>query len=282
MANNQSRQQIAKETVQICEEGSYTAPSGKTIKIGTALERARQETRLFDPDELEDLTVRWTFGEQPDGVPSISVTNETTLVAAQRLHRQSTKQPPMALNFASAKNPGGGFLNGASAQEESLCRKSGLYPCLQEVPDYYERNRSYGSSLYTDHMIFSPNVPVIRDEEDRLLDEPYLCNFITAPAVNAGAVRENEPKRANMIQPLMEQRIEKLIALCVYLEQKQLILGAWGCGVFRNDPEQIARWFGNYLGSESPYSHLIDHVVFAVLDGTSDERIITPFREQFT
>lgn len=267
----------------ILEEGSYTAPSGETISIEESLDRARRNTRLFDPDELEDLTVRWIYGEQKStgNPPSIDVTNETTLSAASRLYRQDPEKDLAALNFASARHPGGGFLSGATAQEESLSRKSGLYACLQQASEYYERNQAYGSSLYTDYMIYSPNVPVFRDKNDRLLESPYETSFITAPAVNAGAVRDNEPNRVNMIQPIMEQRIEKLIALCVYLQHKRLVLGAWGCGVFRNDPNDIARWFGRYLGPESPYSPHIDRVVFAVLDGTTDKRIITPFREEF-
>jgi len=69
------------------------------------------------------------------------------------------------LNFASAKNPGGGFLGGGSAQEESLARSSGLFPCINQMQQMYETNRAYRSCLYTDHMIYSPRVPVFRDDE---------------------------------------------------------------------------------------------------------------------
>ncbi len=282
MASRNERQKIAQETVNIIEEGTYTAPSGKQVKLHETLDRSRRLSQLYDPEELEKMTIRHVFKE-PDSpsTPAIQVTNETTLAAARRFARRHGDEDMLALNFASARQPGGGFLSGASAQEESLCRKSGLYACLQEQSKYYERNEAYGSSLYTDHMIYSPDVPVFRDADDQLLESPYQCSFITAPAVNAGAVRQNEPKRVNMIQPVMEQRIEKLIALCVHLSHSRLILGAWGCGVFQNDPGDVARWFGRYLGSGSPYAPYIDQVVFAVLDGTPDERIIRPFREQF-
>ncbi len=276
------RRDIAQKTVQILDKGEYESLSGKKVKIHETLDRARRLTRTFSPDELEKMTIRHVFNDKgTPPPPSITVTNETTLSAALRLAQKSSNENLMALNFASAKNPGGGFLNGASAQEESLCRKSGLYHCIKDQAEYYEQNKAYGSSLYTDHMIYSPGVPVIRDVNEELLESPYLCDFITAPAVNAGAVRENEPKRVNMIQPVMEQRIEKLIALFVHLSQKRLVLGAWGCGVFGNDPTEVARWFSRYLGTDSPYAPYIDEVVFAVLDNTADKRIITPFRNEF-
>ncbi|MDE7477756.1 MAG: TIGR02452 family protein, partial [Lachnospiraceae bacterium] len=68
------------------------------------------------------------------------------------------------LNFASAKNPGGGFLNGAMAQEESLAASSTLYRTLTAHEEYYQSNRAQSSMMYTDHAIYSP----------ALLDLPYV------------------------------------------------------------------------------------------------------------
>ena len=101
----------------------------------------------------------------------------------------------LCLNFASAKNPGGGFLNGSQAQEESLARATGLYPCISQMTQLYEKNRYYGSCLYLNDMIYSPQVPVIRDDNDELLNKIFLISILTAPAVNAGAVRKNAKKQ---------------------------------------------------------------------------------------
>src|SRR6185312_12808515 len=92
----------------------------------------------------------------------------------------------VALNFASAKNPGGGFLGGAKAQEEDLCRCSALYTCQLTQSAYYEVNRATSSMLYTDNIIYSPDVPFFRDDRLQLLDEPFTVSIITAPAPNAG------------------------------------------------------------------------------------------------
>src|SRR5207253_843688 len=100
---------------------------------------------------------------------------ETTLASARRL--VAAGQRPAALNFASAKHPGGGFLNGALAQEESLARSSALYACLVGNP-MYTFHQAQSDALYTDYAIYSPDVPVFRGDDGALLPEPYLCSFI--------------------------------------------------------------------------------------------------------
>ncbi|MEO0601399.1 MAG: TIGR02452 family protein, partial [Myxococcota bacterium] len=80
------------------------------------------------------------------------------------------------LNFASARNPGGGFINGARAQEEDIARASGLYPCLLQAPVYYDANRETRSLLYTDHLTYSPRVPFVRERNRRLLETPFLAS----------------------------------------------------------------------------------------------------------
>ncbi len=119
------------------------------------------------------------------------MTNEASLAAARRLGGLVG-----CLNFASAKNPGGGFRGGAEAQEESLARSSGLYRCLLEAPGFYAFHRSQRDLLYCDHMIFSPAVPVFRDEHGALLAQPYPVSFVTAAAPNAGALGLGHPRAA--------------------------------------------------------------------------------------
>ena len=90
------------------------------------------------------------------------------------------------LNFASAKNPGGGFINGAMAQEESLAASSCLYKTLTAHETYYKMNRACSTMIYTDHAIFSPDVVFFRDGRFGLLKEPVEASVLTLPAVNMG------------------------------------------------------------------------------------------------
>ena len=118
----------------------------------------------------------------------------------------------ICLNFASAKNPGGGFLGGSQAQEEALARASGLYPCLSANFGYYQFNRSKGGAIYSHHLIYSPAVPVFRDDEDNFLDAYFPASIITAPAVNVGALPKNKRDNKKMIREIMLERTENVLA----------------------------------------------------------------------
>ena len=183
------------------------------------------------------------------------------------------------LNFASARNPGGGFLSGSQAQDESLARASGLYASISRMTEYYEANRRQRSALYTDHMIDSPRVPVFRDDADRLIDEPWCVSMITAPAANAGAVRSNEPENGPLIAEVMGRRIAYVLALAAHQGHDGLVLGAWGCGVFANDPGEVASLFADQLLGDGHYAGAFSEIIFAVLDRRGD--IIGPFQKVF-
>ena len=157
-----TRRQIAKDTLQVVKQGNYRNTEGKTVSISKAQRAAEQQTRVYAPEELKELLQRsWPRGEQPT---RFEVVNATTLDTARQMVGEDA-QNLLCLNFASAKNPGGGFLNGSQAQEESLARASGLYNCQLKGKRYYDANRNSNTCLYTDYMIYSPGVPVVQGRE---------------------------------------------------------------------------------------------------------------------
>jgi uncharacterized protein (TIGR02452 family) len=284
MASRAQRVEIARETLAILEAGGYRAPTGRQVSIGRQLVSARERSVLYTPDRHDEVARRCAsiLGQGLDRPPvDFETINATTLHASRGLLRDAPAARVLALNFASAKNPGGGFLNGSQAQEESLARASGLYACINPLQAMYEANRRFASCLYTDHMIYSPDVPVFRDDADILLDEPYLVSFVTAPAVNAGVVRSKEPRNIVRIEPVMLARIEKVLSLAVANGHDALVLGAWGCGVFGNDARQVAGAFAQHLTSEGRFRSAFRKVLFAVLDRTPGLSMITPFEHHF-
>lgn len=184
----------------------------------------------------------------------------------------------MTLNFASATHPDGGFLTGARAQEESLCWSSALYACLVDHP-LYAFHRQRHDPLYTDYALYSPEVPVFRDDEGRLLDEPYVCSFITSAAVNASALLQRDPDRRTLIKPAMTERIRKVLTIGAALGHTAIVLGAWGCGAFGNDGHEIAALFKQALLGE--FRGVYETVVFAMLDFSDDQQFIGPFKTVF-
>jgi uncharacterized protein (TIGR02452 family) len=273
------RASIAKETLEIVDRGWYEVLGSGRVWIRPQIEACLNATVLLRSEDFE----RFVAANAPAKCATrFDVRNETTLSAARRLVADHGCPKVLALNFASAKNPGGGFLGGSQAQEESLARSSALYASLLTQPEYYETNRACRTALYTNQMILSPGVPVFRNDEGELLSEPYMVGMLTAPAVNAGAVLHNEPANVALIHATMAGRIEKVLAAAVQHQYEHLVLGAWGCGVFRNDPEAIAQLFFNALQNNGAYAGAFESVTFAILDGTADQSIIQPFTRRFT
>jgi uncharacterized protein (TIGR02452 family) len=258
---------IARDTIEIVASGRYVNRQGQTVHVRHLVEMARTSTLSYPPG-----------APLPNFLPSdrqtaFEVVNDTTLEAARRLVAAGFK--PVALNFASARHPGGGFLNGARAQEESLCRASALYSCINGNAMY--RHHAHADGFYSNYALYSPAVPVFKDDEGEPLDAPYLCAFVTSPAVNAGAIRGPDHTQRRIRQE-MEARVAKVLALMAGHGHDSAVLGAWGCGVFQNDPELIADLFAGSL--RGPFAGCFAKVVFAVLspDGTA----IRPFAERFS
>lgn len=200
----------------------------------------------------------------------IQVANETTLAASRRLVEAGSK--PLALNFANGVQPGGGFLLGATAQEEVLCRSSALYNTIVDDRMYAEhRQRSRPDS--TDWAIYSPDVPVFRTDDGRELEQPYLLSFITCAAPYAPAIGQPEAR------DLLRRRIHRVLAIARAFGYSALVLGAWGCGAFGNDARRTALDFREAL--ENNFSEAFADIVFAITDWSPERRFLAPFREAF-
>ncbi|WP_257451284.1 TIGR02452 family protein [Paenibacillus soyae] len=271
--DRQTAARTAEETIAIIREGSYRNRRGEVIELGGALERSVRDAILYSPADGDRCLAEANLAESFR--TKIEVTPETTLQAAGRLAGEG--RSVCCLNFASARQPGGGFLNGARAQEESLARSSGLYPTIVQMTEMYEENARVNTCLYTDYMIYSPEVPVFREDGGELLDRPYSISVITAPAVNAGVVRDREPENAGRIREVMTRRIEKIAAVALANGQTSMILGTFGCGVFKNDPEEVASIFREVLQSDR-WRDAFEYVVFAVYDTTPKKRVYESFR----
>jgi uncharacterized protein (TIGR02452 family) len=238
--------QIALATVAIVEAGRYTHPEAGTVElIGVA--QAVAGTRHHLPEEV------LTAHGDANPLPMIEVTTESTLAAAARMGEDAA-----TLVFASAKRPGGGFLGGAKAQEESIARSSALYRCQLAVPEFYAYHRKIGDPYYSDRVIYSPGVPVFRDDNGALLAKPYRTSFLSAAAPNL----RNHPQRAAGAPEVLRRRASRVLQVAATHGHRSLVLGAWGCGAFRNEPAIVADAFARALASVNWF----DHIVFAIRD----------------
>lgn len=255
---------VAKRVLEILDEGGYVAPSGERVDIRDAFERARKGTRLLTPEALARIEIAEASREG-----RIEVTGETTQVCAHRLVVQESQQRVCVLNFASARNPGGGFLGGARAQEEDVCRCSALYPCLLEQPTYYDVNRAHPNSIYTDHLIYTPDVPFFKTKgRGELLESPFEVSVLTAPAPNTGAVLKRDPDAGAALREAFERRTRYVLAAMAAEKHRVIVLGAWGCGAFRGDPVMVADVFARAL---EDFAGVFERVVFPVFDPRKGE-----------
>ncbi len=260
---------IAQQTEQVVAAGYYRASDGREVSVAAAVAEAREGTRMYGPEPVEPAPytpARTVF----------EVTGESSLEAARRLGGDVA-----VLNFASARNPGGGYLNGAQAQEEALCRASALYTCLLRAREFYDHHRAHRDPFYTDRVIHSPAVPVFRDDRGHLLDEPYTAGFLTAAAPNAGVVLRTAPERAAELPAALAARAERVLETAAAHGYRRLVLGAWGCGVFRNDPAQVAGAFRTLLGPGGRFSAAFERVTFGILDRTPGGTVRQAFARAF-
>ncbi|WP_414756446.1 TIGR02452 family protein [Anabaena sp. CCY 9910] len=273
---------IAENTLNILNMGNYLCADGNQVDISHELEQCLYLTKCYSPENLAKIETKVLNSLPRFSATEFLVRNETTLMGAERIVKSEKFQQVGVLNFASAKNPGGGFIRGAQAQEESLARSSALYKSLLKCPEYYNFHRHERSLLYSDWMIYSPICPVFKNDDGELLAQPYIVDFITSPAPNAGMIQKNQPHLSVKIPQVLMNRTSKLLSLATNQGCDTLVLGAWGCGVFRNDPSIVAQIFADLLLPGGQFWGRFKSVIFSVLDNSKQQAIFTEFDRRFS
>lgn len=219
--------------------------------------------RIFKNSNFQKMTSETVFS-----VSEVAeIKREKYFSVAENTVRKTTVQAILdagrgnitALNFANAMYAGGAYVLGGNAQEESLCHASMLYYTIRNQKDYYRKNRLHILPDYTDIMIYSENVPIIRNDGGELLEKSVLCNFITSPAVNRTFAKFMFSQKK--INDTMYRRIKKIIMLALEKKTDILILGAFGCGMFGNRRETVLPMFEEIINKYVPDSV---EVVFAI------------------
>ncbi len=256
---------LGRSALEASRNGQYVNAFGETVDWRASVQGAcatkrsiPAEERLLTPTPHHESETR------------VQVANETTLQASRRMFDAGLR--PLALNFANGIHPGGGFLKGARAQEETLCRSSALYLTLAGDPmyDFHARRLQPNS---TDWAIYSPDVPVFRRDNGIAEERPWPLSFVTSAAPYVPAI--GQPKSGD----LLRQRILRILAIAAAYGHQALVLGAWGCGAFGNDPVRTAEDFRRPF--ENDFAGMFSHIVFAVTDWSSDRHFLGPFRDTF-
>ena len=264
--------QIAQDTLKISEMGKYQI-ANRVFQFDI-----ENNTKFFT-----DLTevISEVKKKEKGADCKIEVRNEGTVDAVFRLSNGNQKNMSLGvLNFASAYNPGGGFESGATAQEECIAYCSDLYKKqVDGAWDYYEINRANRNPLYTDNMFMS-NVTFFRNGNFTLISNPTMCNVLTSPAVNMGAIKIRTQENLDEAKVVMKNRMRKILYLFAYYDCKDLVLGAYGCGVFGNDPYDVARFWHELLFEEDMKGYF-NTITFSILDRPGRDGNIPVFKNFF-
>ncbi|MCD8051101.1 MAG: TIGR02452 family protein [Clostridiales bacterium] len=264
---------ILEDTLSILEQGGCSR-DGWDVQLAFSPEQMR-EIRVFLSEELASLTA--AEREEPkehSTVCSFGCENEDALVLAQKQYQRlkSAGDPApkiLVLNLASATRPGGQTRNGASAQEEDLCRRTSLLLSLEsgDAKRYYDYNNARKTRMGSDGVLLSPNVEVIKDAASELLDQPFPISVMScaAPMVRLGL----EGMSRQEYEEMLCRRIQGMLLVAASQGYRHLILGAFGCGVYGNDAALVSDLFARaireftYAGTGS--DKLFDSIQFAVL-----------------
>lgn len=208
---------------------------------------------------------------------TVVVSGKRSLEAAESYAKRGKKV--CVLNFASATNPGGGVVNGSSAQEECICRCTTLYPCLNTETmwqQFYEPHKKLGNPLYNNDCIYTPDVCVFKSDisfpETLPVGQWWSVNILTCAAPN---LRERPSNSMNPcagdvaakvtpaeLEKLLTARIKRIFEVAAHEGNEVLILGAFGCGAFRNPPEIVAKVFYNVMQDYINYFNVIEYAVY--------------------
>ena len=275
---------IFNDTTMIIKAGAYTSPTGKQIVL--QMDKMLASAACYH-DELpiqETPTVA--------GGSRIIVEKNDCLMAAQRLVQEGYN--PALLNFASAGHPGGGVETGARAQEETICRRSTLtrsiYTFDASFASKYGYNHSPGNNYPLGNLdfsaIYSPAVTVFKEGlECTLMENPYQVAVITCAALNLNgryALKLTPdghlPQRAKEITA---NKVRTIFRIALMHGHDSLVLGAFGCGAFKNPPAEIAKLFHEVM-EEPEFKNKYRLITFSIIDDhNSNNRNLRAFEEEF-
>lgn len=239
----------------------------ETEYLACAIEKTIRDSRLIlENDALPEISAP-TRATQAE----VTVSGRRSLEAAGR----HAGKKVCVLNFASATSPGGGVRHGSSAQEESLCRCSTLYPALSPGhlwKNFYAPHREARNRLYNGDIIYCPGIIVFKSDDDSPALLPgenwYKVDVLTCAAPNLRHLEEDAQGRAREfinggeLEKLLTKRIRRIFEVAALEGAEVLILGAWGCGAFRNPPELVASAFRRAVNEYGSYFEAIEFAVF--------------------
>ena len=281
------RQDVFRDTVARVQAGGYDLPD--VGRVALPLSRTIASDTRFYSSEIPARPGK------PGAAPvKVEVREGDCLVVAHDLITHGANEV-CVLNMANRQTPGGGVYGGAGAQEEHLFRSSDYFRSLYQFAanfdpaDYgvgharerYPLDQNFGG-------VFSRGVTVFRGPEPDgypLLAQPWRCNFVAVPAINRPETMVGANGEERLVPAMADgtrNKIRTILRICRENGQRNLVLGAFGCGAFRNPPRHVAELFKEVIAS-AEFAGAFDHIVFAIIENHNSRGVgnFKPFKEVF-
>lgn len=262
---------ILRETMKAAEDGCYDLEE-REVKIPVSFEQIKA-VKLYTPEQVAQLSE-----QDISETKSVRITlrNQDTLEAAFELHqrRKENEKPVLVLNFANPHRPGGGIRSRPGTQEEHLCVKTTVLCSLEteEAWPFYQANLDCGTQAQTNTILISPNTMVIRNPDLSLREDPFPIAVMTVSAPIASRMEQEELPN---LENILRSRVRGMLRAAAAEGYTRLVLGAWGCGNFGNDPELVAKLFHEALQG------YFEEVTMAVFDNSEDKCRYSFFEKYF-
>jgi uncharacterized protein (TIGR02452 family) len=260
------RADVFQNTLMAIKKGIYKANNGNVVSLQLSNDIAHN-THFYNHEFSPTVKYAQRYATQ------MTVVNGDCLEYACKVSK--IEADVCVLNMASRRNPGGGVINGADAQEEYLFRCTDYYRSLYQYTSYaheYGLNQSqYQYPLDVNFGgIFSPDVTVFRSTEETgyaLIEHPWKMNFIAVPGMNRPKtiLRGNEERIAFDLIPGIKNKMRTIFRIAIDNGMKTLLLGALGCGAFKNPPKHTAELFQEVL-AEPEFKNIFRRVIFVIKD----------------
>lgn len=274
MADKNQLIEVFQDTENWCREN---------VRLAEAVRNSIEKTALYAAAAYPAVPA-----PEKDAKTEITVSKSRSFEAAARLLRECPGKKVAVHNFASAKNPGGGVTWGSRAQEECLCRCSTLYPVLNTKKlweQYYCFHRERNDPRYTDACIYSPGILIVKSDTElpeRLPESEWReVDVITcaAPSLREQSANPGYPGRVSdeELLELHRQRGRHMLSIAAAHGAEALVLGAFGCGAFLNNPVIVAQAYREILPEFEGCFSRIEFAVYCPPWGSANYEVFQKF-----
>jgi uncharacterized protein (TIGR02452 family) len=297
---NQALKPIVEQTRDLYHKGAYQTEGTVVLLDKDLMKKTQENTVVYNASETPPIP---PSQKTPGLVTQVTVENTDTVTATRHVMDKGAKKPVL-LNLANAYSAGGGVLTGCTAQEEELCRCSTLLHAIGENERLAALPPEGSAYVYKQPIpqggvVYSPNVQFFRGtraEGYPLWKTPMQAGVISAAGPDLRTKSKESAISLTEYKKIVTTTIESILRVAAANHHDAVVLGAIGCGAFRNPdwekkqltdkngpktiPELVSSLFKEVLEKDE-FKEVFKEISFGIFDQTPKKEVISPFVTTF-